>query len=170
MGFHQDLQDTERILANIKGYDVDGFAKDLKKWVVSLEFFYNKIVPKTGNPDTSFFKIKSSSRPKEGQVAYFNLCRGYPKELCGDHQCYIVKDYGYKFLIVPTTSVKDGSKPNPDYEIDIKIKDFLNGKLTRLQVSDMRTIDAQRIDDRKAAFDVETDRAHILSEIKRIIF
>ena len=45
---------------------------------------------------------------------------GYPKETFDDHWCYILKDYGTKYLIIPTTSIKvDSGECNPLYEMDI---------------------------------------------------
>ena len=38
-------------------------------------------------------------------MAYFNIGRGFPKELMDGHWCYILKDLGYKALVIPSTSI-----------------------------------------------------------------
>lgn len=165
-----DMNESIKILEKIKNYDSEGFANQLKYWLMELEFFYNKIVPnQTANPSTSFYEITPSIRPKEGQVAFFNLRRGYPKEIYDGHYSYILKDFGLKYLIIPTTSVKDKSTANPDYEYDIKMRNFKNELTTRLQVSDIRSIDIQRFNEKRPVYDVLTDKQLIIKEIQRIL-
>lgn len=152
-------------------YDVQGFVDELGYWVNDLYWFYNVIVKPGQDPSKIPFKIKPSLRPKEGQVAYFNLRRGYPKELYDGHYCYVLKDFGLKFLIIPTTSVKkDSSELNPNNEIKIEIKDFKNDYETRIQVSDIRVVDTQRFKPNKGVYDVLTEQSYIIQEIKRILF
>jgi hypothetical protein len=155
---------------NPQKYDVEGFVNDLKYWVNDLHYFYARIV-KNQDPKHVYYKITPSQRPKEGQIAYVNLRRGYPKELYDGHYCYILKDFGYKFLVIPTTSVKPNSSPlNPNFELDIEIKDFINTNETRLQISDIRSIDIQRINTGKGVYDVITDKEYIAKGIKNILF
>jgi hypothetical protein len=81
MDIDKKMGEIISILKGISNYDVDGFVNQLYYWVKELEFFYNNVVPKQGgDPARAFYKVKPSQRPKEGQVAYFNLRRGYPKE------------------------------------------------------------------------------------------
>jgi len=170
MGLIEDMDEAKIILQSINNYDRDGFANQLKYWLKELEFFYNRIVPnQTANPSTSFYQITPSLRPKEGQVAFFNLRRGYPKEIYDGHYCYILKDFGIKYMIIPTTSVKDNSTANPDFEYDIKIKNFKNELISRLQVSDIRSIDIQRFNEKRPVYNVITDREIIVKEIQRIL-
>lgn len=172
MGFSDDMKEAKATLKKIKNYDVSGFARELKYWIRELHFFYNIIVPnETNDPSTSFYKIKPANRPTTGQIAYFNLRRGYPKEIYGGHYCYILKDYGSKYLVIPTTSVKkNSSPPNSKIEIDIEIKDFKNDKISRLHLSDMRAIDIQRINEQKAVFEVKGNTANLNQKISLILF
>ena len=155
--------------ANNKQYDKKGFILDLKSQVVQLNKFFTELVPQQGG-DASETYFTPTIRPKINQVAYFNLGHGFPKELFGGHYCYILKEFNTKMLVVPTTSVKHNSKKtNKDYEIDINIKDFKNGYDTRLQVSDVRCVDLQRLYLKKGIFDVITNQKDIVNELKRII-
>lgn len=79
-----------------------------------------KLVKNGQSPSDVIYNLPPSERPREGQIAYINLRRGYPKETFDDHWCYILKDYGTKYLIIPTTSIKvDSGECNPLYEMDI---------------------------------------------------
>lgn len=151
-------------LSHINQYDKEGFIKDLSYQIGQLEFFHNNVTRnQTGNPSTSYFKPKKS--PEAHQIAYFNLTNGFPKELRGGHWCYIVKRSKSKFLVIPCTSVKDGKLADPDYQVDIEIDSFDNDKITRLQISDMRGIDAQRLYINKGFYDVVTERNVIMNKV-----
>lgn len=164
------MEMATRILENLKNYDGHQCSYQILLWLRELEHFYNTIVPQQGNdPSKAYYNIKpKSSRPNEGQVAYFNLRRGYPKELYDGHWCYVLKDFNTKFLIVPLTSVKN-DEPKDKYEIEINIKDFINDLSSRIQVTDLRFIDAQRINENQKVFDVLTDRTNIINEIFSIL-
>ncbi len=153
-----------------KQYDKIGFYYDFKQHVDELDKFFNELVPQQGGkPAETHYTPKVNL--KVHQLAYFNLGHGYPKELFGGHHCYIVKLFKTKVLVIPTTSVKKDSKAlNSDYGIDIKVKGFSNDLVTRLQVSDIKCIDTQRLYLKKGIFDVETDKRYIFDEIDRIIF
>jgi len=141
------LNKTKGILKNMDHYDSEGFANQLYWWAKDLSFFYN-VVAKDGNLDNTYYHIKpQSKRPNEGQIAYFNLRRGYPKELYDGHWAYVMKDFQFKFLIVPMTSVKK-DKPPHEYELDISVKNFVNNLQSRLKLTDMRFIDAQRVNEK----------------------
>jgi len=170
MSLTDDMNEATEVLKRINNFDKEEFANQLKYWLKELEFFYNRIVPnQTGNPSTSFYQITPSLRPKEHQVAFFNLRRGYPKEIYDGHYCYIIKDFGLKYLIIPTTSVKDNSIANSNFEYDIQIKDFKNNLISRLQISDIRTIDVQRFNEKRIIYEVITEKDIIVKEIQRIL-
>ena len=157
-------------------------ATSIKNHLQSLNFFYNTLVekqnPTSPDPSNTFYNIKS--RPKEGEIAYFNLGTGYPKEIHNGHYCYIFKDYKTKFLIIPTTSVKSDTEPNEDFEFDIQInslkkdtgtKSALNTKQkSRLQLSDMRTIDIQRINLERGVYTVSTPLNDINDFLEKKLF
>lgn len=170
MNIKSRMNEVTYMLENLKNYrDVDGFVTDLEYLVGQLTYFYNNLTPKqTGDPATTFYKPKKLPQPH--QIAYFNLTRGFPKELYGGHWCYVLKYFKSKFVIIPTTSVKsDSLKADPDFQIDIQVKNFKNGLSTRMQVSDMRTVDAQRLYFNKGFYDVTTDREYILKEMNNIL-
>lgn len=105
-------------------------------------------------------------------MAYFNIGRGFPKELMDGHWCYIVKDLGYKMLIIPCTSIKKESSPlNPHFEKDLTVIDD-HGMIThsRMQLTDLRTVDIQRLDCRKPFYTVCDDREEIRNFIIEHLF
>lgn len=156
-------------LKDVPGFDIDGFYKDLSYIIDQNKFFYKNVVPKqTGNPSTSFYVPKNA--PAEHQVGYFNLTRGFPKELHGGHWCYIIKKFKTKYLVVPLTSVKDDSFANPLYEKDIHLIGFDNNRTSRMQFSDIRTIDAQRLYVNKGCYDVYEEREEIMKTIRDIVY
>lgn len=143
---------------------------EIDKWLFELAYFYNKIVKDGQNPSEVIYNLPPSVRPKEGQIAYINLRRGYPKETYDDHWCYILKDYGSKYLIIPTTSIKpDSGKCNPLYEMDI-IDNTPAGK-SRLHFTDMRSIDIMRVCKSiiPNSYDVVTDRKEILQKFQDLV-
>ena len=81
------------------------------------------------------------------------------------HWCYVLKDLGYKMLIIPCTSIK-GSQVNPEFEMDIDV--VMGGKKTqsRLQLSEIRCVDMQRLDLRKPFCDVLTSHDKIIKYVK----
>jgi len=83
------------------------------------------------------------------------------------HWCYILKDLGYKMLVIPSTSVKKDSKEcHPHFEMDIDV--LMDGHLcvSRIQLSDIRSIDVQRLDVRKSFCEVKTSRDKIVNFTK----
>jgi hypothetical protein len=147
-------------MRNNDNYDVENFIQQLEFQINQLSFFYDSLVPKQNN-DTgkTFFNLKS--RPKEHQLIYANLTRGFPKELYDAHYCYLLKDCGCKFIVIPTTSLKLTSPPcNELFELDIDVK---YGDRCRLNIDDIRVIDFMRIVEYKGYSDVLTNRKDILS-------
>lgn len=157
-------------LLNIDGFDINTYVRDMAYEVEQIKFFYNNVTKnQTGDPSTSYYKPKV--KPHEHQIAYFNLTQGFPKELRGGHWCYIVKAMKSKFLVIPCTSVKETSPLiDPDLQLDIEISDFENERKTRLQFSDMRAIDNQRLYVAKGVYDVITERNTILNSCMEAVF
>lgn len=172
MNIYKEMWSISNTLDKIKdNYDSETFVTHLKFQVEQLSFFYNYLVPKQGGYISKTY-YNPKKRPKVHQIAYFNLTRGFPKELCDPHWCYILKDFGCKLVIIPTTSIKSDSKPcNPSFEYDIKIKNFINTSLSRLHIDDIRVVDLQRLilDTHKHnIYDVETSRENIISNVSKI--
>lgn len=164
------LRRVEDRLVSLSGYnDVLGFVMDLDYHVGQLDYFYNKVVPHdTGDASTTIYRPKIDIH--EHELIYFNLTRGFPKELYGGHWCYVVKLLKGKCLVIPTTSVKvDGGHEPSEFQMDIEIADFNNSNITRLQLSDMRTVDIQRVYSGRGSYKVTTERKKILSRLAEII-
>lgn len=148
-------------------YDVEKYSHSLMHLTSQLEYFYCHLVKDSGDANNTYYHI--SNKPKVHQLAYFNIGRGFPKELMDGHWCYILRDLGYKMLVIPCTSIK-GTKCNSEFEMDIKIK--MNDEITmsRIQLSDLRTVDNQRLDMRKEYCDVLTERQSILEFVQNNLF
>lgn len=114
-------------------------------------------------------------RPTAGQVAYINLTYGFPKELNGGHWCYIVKDIGCKLFVIPMCSVKAqklnnldiSDNPFSDY-IDVYFDSHIH-TVAKLNYTDARVIDVQRIDTRKPFGTVKVSREHIVNRFAEIM-
>lgn len=92
-------------------YDVEKYSYALLHQTSQLEYFYCHLV-KDGDCNQTYYHVHK--RPHIHQLAYFNIGRGFPKELMDGHWCYILKDMGYKMLVIPCTSIKEDSTPaNP---------------------------------------------------------
>lgn len=171
MSVQSNLKEIGKSLENLEKtgiYDVEKYSHSLLHLTSQLEYFYCHLVKDNGGTsDNTYYRI--AHRPKVHQLAYFNIGRGFPKELMDGHWCYILKDLGYKMLVVPCTSLK-GAPCNPEYEMDIKIK--MNGQISmsRIQLSDLRTVDNQRLDLRKPFCDVLTDEKEIKEFIENHLF
>lgn len=161
----------KKTIKGLKHYDDPvKLVDEIDKWLYELSYFYNTIVKDGDDPSKIIYNIRPKLRPKEGQIAYINLRRGYPKETFDDHWCYILKDYGTKFLIIPSTSIKKDSAPcNELYEMDI-IDKTPNGK-SRLQFTDIRSIDIMRICQSLEPnyYDVITDRQKIFDKLNAVL-
>ncbi len=174
---YKEMWEIANKLENIKNYDAESFVKSLKSHVHSLDFFYSTLAVQVGN-DTSKarYKLKSHQvKPLEHKIAFFNLQKGYPKELADPHWCYILKDFDVKYIAIPLTSVKkddDGNYKvaNPKFEFDIEIKDFINSEKSRLNVDEIRVLDLQRYIPDKGVYDVVTSRDDIITNTNKIIY
>lgn len=167
----QKIGYIKKTIKGLENYDDPcKLVDEIDKWLIELSYFHNKIVKDGQDPSNVIYNLPPSQRPKEGQIAYINLRRGYPKETRDDHWCYILKDYGTKYLIIPTTSIKeDSGECNPLYEMDIVDK-TPSGK-SRLQFTDMRSIDIMRVcrSVNPNYYDVITDREEILEKFRSLI-
>lgn len=73
---------------------------------------------------------------------YLQFLFGFP-ELFDGHWCYLLKDCGIKFLIIPTTSLKEtSSTENEIYYYDIEES---GGTKFRLRFDEIRMVDKLRI-------------------------
>ena len=171
MCYEENMREIEKSMENLRVsgiYDVDKYACSLKHQTSQLEFFYCNLV-KDQNFDETFYYL--NKRPKEGQIAYFNIGRGFPKELMDGHWCYILKDLGYKAIVIPTTSIKEDSKEcNEHYEMDILVRNKKRILESRIQLSEIRSVDLQRIDSRKRYRSVVTPRQEILEFVRKNLF
>lgn len=149
-------------------YDVEKYTHSLMFQTSQLAFFFCQLV-KDHNVDHTFYHVHH--KPKIHTLAYFNIGRGYPKELQDGHWCYVLKDFGYKMLIVPCTSIKENSSAiNENFEMEIETMYHHEKMHCRMQLSDMRMVDLQRLDERKPIYEVCTNKEDIKSFIKEKIF
>ncbi|MDD8048492.1 MAG: hypothetical protein PHH04_02695 [Thomasclavelia sp.] len=171
MSIHENLVDIEKSITKLNRsgkYDGEKLSASLKHLTSQLEFFYCHLLSETKEDHETYYSIPL--KPKEHQLAYFNIGRGFPKELMDGHYCYILKDLGYKSVVIPCTSIKNNDKPHKGYEMDINIKINGQNNKSRLQFTDIRTVDNQRLDLRKSFWEVTTSRSKILNEVKKILF
>ncbi len=173
MSIKENIEGIVQAMENLEKtelYDVEKYTYSLLHQTIQLEFFYCHLVKdKEKECDETFYYV--DKRPREHQLAYFNIGRGFPKELMDGHWCYVLKDLGYKMIIIPCTSLKgDEDECNPDFEKDIDVKMYRRKTHSRLQLSDIRSVDVQRIDLRKRFCRVITRREEILDFIKEKIF
>ena len=143
-------------------YDVEKYSYALLHQTSQLEYFYCHLV-KDGDCNQTFYHVHK--RPHIHELAYFNIGRGFPKELMDGHWCYILKDLGYKMLIIPCTSLK-GNSCNPGFELDIDVMMENVKTKSRLQLSEIRCVDMQRLDLRKPFCNVLSTRKEIINYVE----
>lgn len=147
-------------------YNLDTYITSLIHQTSQLNYFYNNLA-NGKDIDSTFYRIPK--RPKVHQLAYFNIGRGFPKELMDGHWCYVLKDYGYKMLVIPCTS-----KRKDDYndQFNIVIDVLKNGIKTQsvLSVTDIRCVDVQRLDIRKEFITVLENEEYLKFRIQKEIF
>ena len=173
MSVCDDLFEIAKSLSNIEKtgmYDVEKYSCSLLHLTNQLEYFYCHLVPKgTGSSSNTYYKL--NNRPKVHELAYFNIGRGFPKELMDGHWCYVLKDLGYKMLVIPCTSIKTSSKVcNPSFEMDIEMGNDDKILKSRIQLSDIRSVDLQRLDVRKKFCKVITNRQDIIDFVQNNLF
>lgn len=156
-------------LSKLKNYDYEKFLYSMIHLTSQLSYFYKKIA-KNGPTENVFYSRNMQSM--EHKLIYINLGRGFPKELMDGHWCYVLKDYGCKLLVIPSTSIKNDSKFNSEYDMDIFSEDVEQEEVikSRLCITDMRAIDIQRIDKRKKYKKVITKRKEIIAYVNDRIF
>ena len=173
MDISEKMSEIAKKLKNIKNYDSDVFVLSLENTINCLEHFYNVIAKSSKNKKEASeirFDLPRNNCPKVGQIAYFNLGRAYPKELEDGHWCYILKDCGSHFVVIPTSSIKTEEYAVKDSEIKIMIKDFKEGGDSRLRVEHIRAVDKMRFYKKKKIYDVITDQAYIVKSTMNILF
>ena len=142
----------------------------INSWMNDLYYFYGRWSYEKGinyNMINYSPEKQGKVRPQEGQVAKFALGRGYPKEFHDVHYCYILKDFGETFLIIPISSIKDNNKEiNDKYEMSIDFE--RNHKDSRLIISNIRVIDCMRLVD-KCPHNVITNKEVIKDKVLEII-
>ena len=93
MSVHDNLVEISKSLENLEEtgiYDVEKYSCSLKHLTNQLEYFYCHLVKEQGrDSENTFYHLKL--RPKIHQLAYFNIGRGFPKELMDGHWCYIFR-------------------------------------------------------------------------------
>jgi len=145
-------------------YDVDMLLSSLHTQLDQLNYFYDYLVSSSPDkdPNKTFYSLKTN--PKEHQLIYVVLGRGYPKELFDAHWCYLLKYCGTKLLVIPTTSIKTtSSSEEKKYYSDIYEE---SGNICRLRFDEMRTIDKMRVITYKPFKDIKTDRSEIEESLK----
>lgn len=159
-----NLININKSLINLNSteYDVEKYTKAIAWQTKELEYYYCHLA------NNGFTNYKLHKKPKVHQLAYINIGRGFPKELMDGHWCYVLKDFGSKMLVIPTVSIKN-EPLNEKYEMDIDIS--INDKKTksRLQLSDIRTIDIQRIYEKKGYLNVHTASTIIKNRINKLL-
>lgn len=151
------------LLSTLKNYDCSKLLWALQHQLSQLLYFYKDIAKEL--PSENIF-YKMGNYPKEHELVYVNLDRGFPKEMMDGHWCYVLKSFGYKLLVIPTTSIKRDSTYNEKFDYDI-ISEVDNKIIkSRLSISDMRCVDIQRIDKRKEKAKVLTERKEILEFVE----
>jgi len=137
------LADKIEKLTQTNRYDADMLLMALHSQLNQLNYFYDTLVSKEPNndPNSTFYNLRPN--PKEHQLIYVELGRGYPKELFDVHWCYLFKYCGTKLLIIPTTSLKaTSSTDKKDYYFDIKEE---SGNMCRLRLDEIRIVDKMRV-------------------------
>jgi len=153
----QDLVDTGN-------YDVDMLISAWKHQLTAANFFYGKLVKKEPSQDANKVYYSLKTEPKEHQLVYTQIGRGYSKELFDPHWCYVLKHCGTKLIVIPVTSIKsDSGTPVAPYEYDIEEDGGIKG---RMHLDDMRCIDKMRIIEKKGYISVITKRDDIETAVE----
>lgn len=154
---------AERIAQN-NNYDVDMLISAWQHQLTETEFFYCKLT-KDKDPNDTYFRLKRE--PKEHQLIYVELGRGYSKELYDAHWCYLLKHCKTKYFVIPVTSIKSNSStPDGLFEMDIVEESKMIG---RLHFDEARCIDKMRVIEKKDYINVETPRMEIEEAFKNFL-
>lgn len=159
-----ELANQAQDLAQTGNYDVDMLISAWKHQLTASNFFYGKLVNKEPNQDANKTYYSLKTEPKEHQLVYTQIGRGYSKELFDPHWCYVLKHCGTKLIVIPITSIKtDSSTLVVPYEYDIEEE---GGIKARMHLDDMRCIDKMRIIEKKGYISVLTEREDIESAVE----
>lgn len=146
-------------LAHTQNYDVDMLIDSWKHQLTASNFFYGTLVNKEPTHDANKVYYSLKHEPKEHELVYAQIGRGYSKELFDPHWCYVLKHCGTKLIVIPVTSIKpDSGSPVIPYEYDI-IEDGNN--MARMHFDDIRCIDKMRIIERRGYISVTTSREDV---------
>lgn len=167
--FDQKLERLKELIRNLdEVYDAQTYLGALLHQTGQMDYFYRNYDP------NDVYRL-GGRRPEEGEVAYFNLDAGFPKELQGGHWCYILSDMKSKMLVIPMCSVKaemlqSGTVTHNKY-IEYVNLTFENGisTVSKMSYSDMRSIDIQRIDLRKPFARIDRCRQDIADKAANIM-
>jgi hypothetical protein len=152
-------------LAQTGIYDVDMLISAWKHQLTASNFFYKTLVGKEPNHDANKTYYSLKTEPKEHQLIYTQIGRGYSKELFDPHWCYVLKHCGTKFIVIPVTSIKsDSSTPVVPYEYDIEEDGDVKG---RMHLDDIRCVDKMRVIENKGYISVVTRREDIEDAVKK---
>lgn len=146
-------------LAQTGNYDVDMLISAWKHQLTASNFFYGNLVSKEPTHDANKVYYSLKHEPKEHELVYAQIGRGYSKELFDPHWCYVLKHCGTKLIVVPVTSIKpDSGTATLPYEYDIMEN---NNVKARMHIDDIRCIDKMRIIEKKGYISVITPRIEI---------
>ncbi len=152
-------------LAQTGNYDVDMLISAWKHQLTASNFFYGTLVGKEPTHDANKTYYALKTEPKEHQLIYTQIGRGYSKELFDPHWCYILKHCGTKFIVIPVTSIKpDSSTPVVPYEYDIEEN---GGIKARMHLDDIRCVDKMRVIESKGYISVVTKREDIEAAVEK---
>lgn len=142
-------------------YDMDMFFSGLRHMLQENNFFYGRLAKCHPWKDPSHIFYDLRVNPKIHQLVYVQLGCGYAKEIRAPHWCYVLKNAGQKFIVIPVTSVKEYSSPAREpFELDIEEED---GVIGRLHFDDIRSIDKMRIIETKPYKAVKTSKETIFN-------
>ncbi|MCD7894437.1 MAG: hypothetical protein LUG60_12185 [Erysipelotrichaceae bacterium] len=144
---------------SLSSYDSNKYSYSILQQTKQLEYYY------CHQENLHMWKI-----PHFHQLAYFNIGRGFPKEIMDGHWCYVVKNLGDKMLVIPCTSIKDNKHINNKNEKYIGIRYYNRIGYCCMHLSDIRAIDIQRLDLRKPIYQVITPRKEIIDFIEENLF
>lgn len=154
-----NLANQANDLAQTDNYDVDMLISAWKHQLTASNFFYGTLVAKEPNHDANKTYYSLKTEPKEHQLVYCQIGRGYSKELFDPHWCYLLKHCGTKLIVVPVTSIKQNSGTlTVPYEYDI-VED--NHIKARMHFDDIRCVDKMRVFEKKGYINIITSRTEI---------
>ena len=154
-----NLANQANDLAQTGNYDVDMLISAWKHQLTASNFFYGTLVCKEPNHDANKTYYSLKTEPKEHQLIYCQIGRGYSKELFDPHWCYVLKHCGTKLIVVPVTSIKqDSGTLTVPYEYDIEEDSHIKA---RMHFDDIRCVDKMRILEKKGYINIITPRIEI---------